>query len=181
MLNKFFVDKIEEQMLPFMNLVENFSKTDDDIINVFDRANQYMTEPLRKEVNDFVMDARLYADVDASFTRLIKRMKGTKLSEVFDNLWLCSKHNSNYEEVIKDIKRSIKEYLRSKEIRKAILNSAKVDVTALFIAGIIIINILEDFLTGNVWETLISSYVGIGIIIYCAVIMLITIYMIFWR
>ena len=50
-------------MLPFLNLVENFSKSEDDIVNILDRANEYMTNPLKDIINDFVMDARLYADL----------------------------------------------------------------------------------------------------------------------
>lgn len=174
-------NKVEEQMLPFINLMENFSKSGDDIITIMDRANQYMKEPLREIINDFVMDVRLYADMEKSFDVLLKKLEGTKLRDVIKNIQICSMHDSDYSEVLQDARASIKEYLKSKAIRNAIKNSARVDVTALLVAGILIVQILNSFLSDTVIHMLFSSYIGIGIILYCVIVVLVAVYVLFGR
>ncbi|MDD6572336.1 MAG: hypothetical protein PUF12_08155 [Thermoflexaceae bacterium] len=181
MLRKFYVDRLEEQMLPFLNLVENFSKSEDDIVNILDRANEYMTNPLKDIINDFVMDARLYADLEQSFLKVIKRLEKTKLADVFRSLWICSEHDANYAGVIQDAKISVKEYLKFKSIRNAVKNSARVDVAALLMAGILIVRILNSFLSETVLSILISGYIGIGIMVYCGACLLFAGYYLFWR
>lgn len=161
--------------------MENFSKSDDDIVNILDRANQYMTDPLKTVINDFVMDVRLYADMKKSFEKLCRKLDKTKLSDVFRSIQICSEHDSNYTEVIEDAKSSVKQYMSSKTIQKAIINSARADMAALVIAGIMIIKILNSFLSEDVAVILFSSYIGIGIMVYCVIILCLAVYFLFWR
>lgn len=179
-LKRWYCNQIENQMLSFMNLIENFSAADDDIVNICDRANQYMEEPLKEIINDFVMEARLYGDLDAAFDKTATKLKGTKLREVFQNLKICSHHTTDYAEVIGDARSSVKEYLKSKVVRKAVINSARVDLAALVIAGDIILKILNEFLSRHVFAMLGESFIGIVIMLYCAVILLWGIYYLFW-
>lgn len=179
-LKRLFCNQVENQMLSFMNLIENFSAADDDIVNICDRANQFMEEPLRGIINDFVMEARLYGELDAAFDKTAARLKGTKLREVFQNLKICSRHTTDYGEVISDARGSIKEYLKSKSVRKAVRNSARVDFAALVIAGGFIVRILNEFLSQDVFSILLASFIGIAIVLYCAVILLWGIYYLFW-
>ncbi len=168
-------------MMSFLNLVENFSKSEEDIVNIMDRANQYITAPLQDVINDFVMEARLYGNLTESFDKLCKRLEGTKLSDVFWSLKICSEHDANYTEVLYDAKISVKEYLKSKTIQKAIRNSARIDMAALVAAEWLIIRIMDSFLTQKVGTILFSSYIGIGIVAYCVVIFILAVYVLFWR
>lgn len=179
-LKRLVCNQIEKQMLSFMNLIENFSAADDDIVNICDRANQYMEEPLKEIINDFVMEARLYGDLDAAFDKVAARLSGTKLRDVFQNLKICSHHTTGYAEVIGDVRSFVKEYLKSKSIRNAVINSARVDLAALVIAGVIILKILNEFLSQNVLVILGASFMGIAIMLYCSVILLWGIYYLFW-
>lgn len=175
-LKKYRINKIEKQMLSFITLVECFGRTDDDLISVLDRANQYMGEPLKTIISDFVIDARIYGNIDNSFEMVKERLEGTKLYDIFWELKLCSIYDADYKTVINDARNSVKEYLKSKELTKAMVDSARVDVISLFGAGLLVIRILEQFISGSVWDTLCSSYIGIAIIIYCVVITVICFY-----
>ncbi len=175
------ISRLEEQLLSFLNLVENFSKSDDDIVNILDKASQYINEPLKSVINDFVLDARLYADMDSSFDKLYKAVANTRYVDVFKSLQICSKYDSNYGEIVNDARVSIKEYLKSMVIRKAIINSARIDLCALVIGGGVVCNILNTFLSKSVISILLSSYIGIGILIYCFIVVGIAVYYLFWR
>ncbi|MGN0160503.1 MAG: hypothetical protein ACI4AQ_03855 [Lachnospiraceae bacterium] len=169
-------EKIEEQMMTFLNLIEYFSKTSDDIINILDRANQYMKDPLFSIVNDFVMEVRLYANLNDSFGRVCKSLDGTRMSEVFRILRICSEHDANYTEVVRDLKQSFKEYQKSQKIRKAIINSARIDMMALLFACYIVMGMLDDFLTIPAVVVCCESPIGIGILIYGIIIIGISVY-----
>ncbi len=175
------INRLEEQIISFLNLVENFSKSDDDIVNILDKTSQYINEPLKSIINEFVLDARLYADLDTSFEKLYKAVAGTRYVGVFKSLQICSKYDSNYAEIVSDARVSIKEYLKSSAIRKAIINSARIDLCALLIGGVIVCNILNGFLSRDVFGILSDSYIGIVIILYCLAVIGVAIYYLFWR
>lgn len=167
--------------MSFVNLIESFSKSDDDLINILDRANQYIREPLYGIINEFVMDVRLYASPDESFEKLLNQLKNTKYEDVFICLWICSRHDSNYHEVIRDIKVSVKEYIKSKENQKAIKDSAKIDIIALLVAGFYVVNILNGFLGESVYNILFSGVAGVLISIYCLIVSIVAVLLIFGR
>lgn len=167
---------IEDQMMTFLNLLENFSRTSDDIIYLLDRTNQYMKEPVYGMVNDFVLEARLYANLKVSFEKVCHRFKGTKMEEIFHVLWICSEHDANYAEVISDLKLSIKEYLKSKKIRKAIINSARVDLAALLFAGYFVLEMLDDFLCASAIGVCFGTPIGVALLVYSMVIIGISVY-----
>lgn len=180
-MNRCQKERIDDMTINFMNLIENFSQNEDDLINIIDRANQYVQEPLHGILYGFVMDARLSADLEQAIQTLCQKLHGTKLEEVFWMLYICSMHDANYCEVIKDSKVTVKEYMKSKVIRKAIVNSARVDVIALLFAALFVIKILNDFLSSSVFSILLSGYIGIAIIGYCVLVVLGTVYYLFWR
>lgn len=180
-MNKVQRKQIDEQTISFLNLIENFSKTEDDIINIFDKANQYMKEPLKGIINQFVLDSRLNGNIDEAFEKLIKKLCGTKLSDVIESLKICSEHDSNYEMVVSDSKKSVNVYLKSLSVRNAIRNSARVDMAALVLALFIIVKLLNSFLSENIWIIMTGSFIGIGILLYFAAVFMISAYLLFFN
>lgn len=160
---------IDSQTIAFMNLVENFSRTCSDMAEVCDKASFYMREPLKGIIEDFVIDIRLYGDTSQAFGRIYVRLKGCKLLEIFKSFEICQKHEGDFARIVKDAKLSVREFDKSMTIRRAIISSARGDLAALLGAGVIVVIMLDDFLGSSVWEILSSSYIGIGIMLYCIV------------
>ncbi len=170
---------LEAQMLMFINLIDSFSGLEDDLIHILDRVNQYLKDPLHGILEEFMLEARLGGNSDEAYETLLHRLSHTKLFDVIQALKICSEHDCNYGEVIGDLRESVEEYLSSKHTCMAIVNSARVDVLALGLGGGLVIYMLNDFLSKPLWETLTSSYIGWGILGYCALMIGITIVTVF--
>lgn len=160
------IQQINNQTIAFMNLVENFSRTSTDIAQVCDKAAYYMKEPLKGIVEDFVTDIRIYGDNAKAFEKIQKELEGCKLLEIFKSFEICERHEGNFSKIVEDSKRSAREFDRSIMIRRAIVANARGDLFALIAASVIVLVMLNDFLTRNVWEMLSASPIGIGILVY---------------
>lgn len=163
------VKMINDQTIIFMNLIENFSRSSQDMAEVCDRASFYIKDPLKKIVEEFVTDIRLYADEQRAFRNIYVKLKGCKLLEVFRSFEICSLHEGNFADIVRDSKKSVREFDKSITIRRAIIASARTDLVALIAAGVMVVFMLEDFLSDNIWNTLTGSYIGIAIIVYCVI------------
>jgi hypothetical protein len=155
-----------------MNLVENFSRTSSDMAEVCDRASFFIHEPLKGIVEEFVADIRLYGDSERAFVKIGKKLKGCKLAEIFKSFEVCQRHEGNFADIVRDAKKSVREFDKSMTVRRAIVASARGDLAALVGAGIMVFMMLNDFLSKGVWEILTGSYIGIGILVYCGICLL---------
>lgn len=172
MKSKRKIQQINDQTIAFMNLVENFSRTSSDIAEVCDKAAFYMQEPLKSIIEDFVADMRIYGDDTKAFHRILRKLEGSKLYEIFKSFEICGKHEGNFAKIVEDSKKSVREFEKSIVIRRAIIANARGDLLALLVAGIIVFMMLNDFLSEGVLEVLCASPIGIAIIGYLFVCLL---------
>lgn len=173
------IQQINNQTIAFMNLVENFSRTSTDIAQVCDKAAYYMREPLKSIVEDFVTDIRIYGDNDKAFQKIQKELVGCKLQEIFKSFEICQRHEGNFAKIVEDSKQSAREFDKSIMIRRAIVANARGDLAALLVASGIVLLMLNDFMTKNVWEMLSASPIGIGILAYEGLCLVLVVWVIF--
>jgi len=152
-------DKIDNEMLTMLNIMENYSGSTDDILNIIGGTYGYLKEPLRSYLEEFYTETSVTGDKGAAFQKLEVRIENDRLRDTIRNLEICSRHDANYREVIEDSKRSLKEYLRAKEKRKAITTNGRIEI-ALTVAMSIGTVIAFDGMMGGVVNSLMSSFIG---------------------
>lgn len=62
-------NKIEEHLLSTMNILENFSKSSTDLVHIIDRSSKLISEPLKTEFANTVIQARGSGDPDSALDR----------------------------------------------------------------------------------------------------------------
>lgn len=164
--NNLYIRKINDQTITFMNLVESFSKSSSDMTEVLDKAAYYLDEPLKNILEDFVSEIRLYGDNKQAFKKIYVKLKGCKLLEIFKSFEICDRHEGNFAEIAKEAKKSAIEFDKSIAVRRAIVGSARVDLLSMIGAGMMVLYMLNDFLSKSVFDILLSNYIGIGILVY---------------
>lgn len=167
--------KIEDGLLQFANLIENYSRTSDDIVGIFGKVYRYLDEPLRSGVAECYSEAITTGDFSKACTRLSKVMGNPQLTNLLSNIEICARHEANYEAVTKSNKRIIRERLAEEEIRREMANSARLQVLILVIIGAIIVMILNRMTNGTLFQSLLYTKQGnaifagiIGFVMYSA-------------
>lgn len=169
-LSGIYYNRLENEIMTFLNLVENFSKTDNDIVQIFKKALFYLDEPLKGLLLEFCNEAESIGDTAAAFNNLSARIEHAKCRELFRNLQVCSKYEANYDEVIKDCRMSMIDYLAVKADRKAIINNGRAEIVILIISAVGIIFLFSG-ITSDLWNVLINTFIGNIILFYCFVIL----------
>lgn len=152
-------DKIDSQMLTMLNIMENYSGSTDDILSIIGGTYGYLKEPLRSYLEEFYTETSITGDIGASFQKLEVRIENERLRDTIRNLEICSRHDANYREIIEDSKRSLKEYLRAKEKRKAITVNGRIEITVTIAMAIGTV-VMFDGLMGGIMEALLDTFIG---------------------
>ena len=167
-------EKVEGNILTFVNLLENYSQTNDDIVIIFGKTYEYLEEPLRGYIELFYEESISTGDVTKAFRNLENRIENTRFKEIIRNLEICSRHEANYQEIIKDCRYNLKEYLKFKQKKKAIIQNGRASLSMALGTSGFLVYMFSGFVP-NLSEILITSPIGNAIILYCIVIVAICI------
>lgn len=134
--------KTEKEILSFVNLVENYSKTSDDIISIFGKITPYVAEPLKSALDDCYAEARSTGDTEQALLHLQYKVEHEKFRETIRNIEIASRHQADYAAVIKDQRAVIAEYLRNEREKAAIIRSGRIEIVILFLLGVFLLFLL---------------------------------------
>lgn len=170
--------KLEENLMTLLNLIDNFNKTEDDIVQIFKKTIAYVDEPLKGLLQDFCSEVKASGDVNQAFDNLGSKIEHKKCRLLIRNLQVCARYETNYSLVVKDLRSSMIDYLAIKAERKAIIANGRAELVILLISAALIISLFAN-ITGDIKNLLFNSFIGNVMLIYCAVVALICIVVMF--
>lgn len=163
---------IEEDMGVFLDMLDAYSKSSDDIVDIMGKTYPSLSEPLMGYVEEFYYEA-INVGEETAFRHLEYKIPNTKLKEILGNLQLCSRNLTDYGTIVTDSQEQLRVYLEGKRERTdARINGGMELLTFAIIAGIIFV-MIGNFAETNVWEMLLGTFVGQLIILYFVVLIII--------
>lgn len=164
--------KTEDSLMTFMNLLENYSGMEDELIALFSRISIFLSDPIKTAVEQCCIEAEMSGNKGQAVRNLEKRIAHEKFQELVRNLEICSRYEANYGEIIKDSRSLLREYLAAVKERKAILNNARIEIALIIACSGVVFWMVNDFTEKGILIILLGSTVGNIILLYCIVMIL---------
>ena len=159
--------KIENQIIHFLNMIENYTKTHDNIITIFGKVYPFLEEPLATAVKECYVEATNTGDMSMAFRKLETKVVHDKFSEILRNLELCSRYEANYQAVVSTSRDIMTNYIKSRKKIKSIADNAKIDFGIIMFCMVILFGMIDSFIeNGGIIDVLTSSTAGMVIIAY---------------
>lgn len=158
--------KTERQLMIFINLLENYSRTSDDLVDIIAKTEKYLGEPLNSAIRKFSWEAQHVGETEIAILHLKEKIPHRKFQEIIQNLNICRSHDTNYEEVIADIRISMQQYLKAKEEKNSIRQGTRGSILIMMIVGCFIIRLVNGFVQGGLYRLLRSNFIGLIILFY---------------
>ena len=178
MMTGVYFNKLESNIMTLLNLVENFNKSDDDIVQIFRKSIAYVEEPLSDLLTLFCSEAETMGDVKKAFDNLQARIEHKRFRQLLRNLQVCFRYETDFDQVIKDCRKSMIDYLAVKSERKAIILNGRMEVIILLACSVLIVFLFASMTTG-MQDLLFSTFIGRIILTYCFIVLMICIVMMF--
>lgn len=168
--------RVEENVMTFINLVENYSKTNNDLISIMGKVHYYLEEPLKTQVEECYYLGQRTGDVDLALDTLQRSVQHGKFKEIIRNLIICSHYEANYEDVVEDSRDMLLTYLAGKRERAEMARNARIELSILLAACIVVFFMIQSFLGESILALLQSNIIGMIILIYLALIVLLVLF-----
>lgn len=167
--------RVEKNVMTFINLVENYSKTNNDLISIMGKVYYYLDEPLRTQVEECYYLGQRTGDVDLALDTLQRNVQHSKFKEIIRNLIICSHYEANYEDVVEDSRDMLLAYLSGKREMAEMARNARIELSLLLGACFVVFYMIQSFVGENIIKLLQSKFIGTCILAYCALVILVVI------
>lgn len=164
--------KAEEQLLPFMNLIGNYSYTEDDLVSIFGRIVPYLEEPYRGAVEECYLYAKATGDTLTAFRELGMKIPHEQFQRLMRNLEICCQHEANYAEIIDDSREMLQDYLKNKKEQEALKKNARIELLLLLGGCLLVLRMIDGMTERGILELLQSTLPGKIMLLYCGGVLL---------
>lgn len=159
--------RAEEQLLPFMNLIGNYSYTEDDLISIFGRIVPYLEQPYKSAVEECYLYAKSTGDTVTAFRELALKIPHEQFQRLMRNLEICCQHEANYGEIIEDSREMLQDYLKNKKEREAVKKNARAELLILLGGCLLTLWMIDGLTERGILELLESTFAGRLMLVYC--------------
>lgn len=170
--------RTEAIMLQFMNIVDNFSKTSDDLINILEKSSKYIDEPLSSQIYDAVIEAKNTGDTLLALQELQEKVKNKHFKVLIRNLEISSRFETNYSDIIEDCRDIFHNYIRTEKEKRSLRINGILEIFAMLACGAFCITILGELTEeGNIVNALwYGGLVGKGLLIFLIIAVVASLY-----
>ena len=168
--------KVEENIVSFMNLIENYSKTNNDLITIFGKVYPFLDEPLKSHVQEAYLLGKRTGNTDLALDTLQNSVQHKRFREIIRNLSICSHYEANYEEIIEDSRAQLMEYLAGKRERAAMVRNARIEMLILCGTSYVVMRMMGVFVGQSIIAALRQTLVGQFILIYLIIVLAVIVF-----
>lgn len=170
--------KTESMLLQFMNIVDNFSKTSNDLISILEKSSKYIDEPLSSQIYDAVIDAKNTGNSSVALHTLQDKVKNKHFKVLIRNLEISSRFETNYSEIVEDCRDIFHDYIKNEKEKHNIRVNGLLEILTMAVCGGASVYLIADISdSGNVIQMLLNGGVfGYFILGYIIAAIVITIY-----
>lgn len=173
----------ESVMLSFMNIIDNFSRTSDDIINILEKSSRYVDAPLGPQIYDAVLEAKNSGDTVQAMQSLQDKVKNKHFKVLMRNLEISSRYEANYSDIVEDCRDIFHEYIQSEKEKRNIRLNGLLEIGIMLVCGGLCVYLLGDMTeNGDIIRTLQEGgRVGTAILIYLVVSVIAALYIMIFK
>ena len=173
-------NRIEKNLIAFLNLLDNFSTTEGEITAILYKVSRFLEPPLSTILQECYFQTQITGDTSRALFELQEKASHPKFKEIIRNLEVCSRYDADYASVVSSNRKNIQDYMAYRKKRRSIINVAKTELFLLVLMAVFLLGLINVLLQTNVWEIAFRTAAGRAILgfmvlvlagFYCSVVL----------
>lgn len=150
----------DEGLLKFLDFLGNYSLTSGEVTGVLQQVSGYLEEPLRTVLEECYYEAQMSGDSGIALLSMAEKIQHPKFKELVRNLEITMRYSADFTVLVSQSRRSVREYMRMRQERKALASEAWVNILILGGMTVVILKAVEALIGIPIEEILLHSWVG---------------------
>jgi len=169
---------VQDNIIKFLNIIENFAATSNDLITILERTAGYLENPLKDMLLRCVAEARGSGDRRFALIHLQDEIQNSYFKELIRALRIGSNYEANYAEIIEDSRETIQKSLKYEEEKETIKKNGRVDMLVLLAVGCVCALVSSEITEMTLIQ--LFTQTGLGgfiLLVYMVIVVLVIIYL----
>lgn len=150
----------DEGLLKFLDFLGNYSLTSGEVTGVLQQVSGYLEEPLKTALEECYYEAQMSGDTSIALLSMAEKIQHPKFKELVRNLEITMRYSADFTILVSQSRRSVREYMRLRQERKALASEAWVNILILGGMTVVILKAVEALIGVPIEELLLHSWVG---------------------
>lgn len=152
----------DEGLLKFLDFLGNYSLTSGEITSVLGQVGEYLEEPLKSALEECCYEAQMTGDTGIALLSMAEKIQHPKFKELVRNLEISMRYSADFTVLVSQSRRSVREYMRMRQERKALAGEAWVSIIILGAMTVVILMALEALIGIPIEDILWHTWIGRG-------------------
>ncbi len=150
----------DEGLLKFLDFLGNYSLTSGEITAVLGQVGEYLEEPLKSALEECCYEAQMTGDAGIALLSMAEKIQHPKFKELVRNLEISMRYSADFTVLVSQSRRSVREYMRMRQERKALAGEAWVSIIILGAMTVVILMALEALIGIPIEDILWQTWLG---------------------
>lgn len=161
--------RTEEDVMKFINLLENINYSETRLDQIFRRAVPYLKNPLKDIVEQFCHEVDAGISTEMALANMIDRVDHKKLKILLKSFQISNSKEQNYSEIIEENRDIMREYIAERKERENIKKNAFVELCIIALMGLVVIYLFSSMVE-NMYMLMFSTLSGQVLCVYLFVV-----------
>lgn len=124
-------EAVDANLLKFLDFLGNYSVTAGEVTGIFNQISRYMEEPLKSALDECYYEAQTSGDACLALLSLAEKIEHPRFKELVRNIEISARYSADFKLLVNSSRRAVREHLRTRQERKALLREALVNMALL--------------------------------------------------
>ena len=163
-------DRVEDELLPFINSIDAYAASTDDIISIFEKSIPVLNGPLKDAVYKAVEQSKRTGNCSEVLRNLEDSIEHPFFKKLIRNLEISSRHSANYKDIITECRYQLDEAASNAKKLEKIYKDGRHDIILVIIAGTACVTMALTGMLGypvgeffsQMWDSIMGRFILTG-------------------
>lgn len=151
---------VNDNLIKFLDFLGNYSITAGEVTGIFSQISKYLDEPLRSVLDACYYEAQTSGDVSLALLSMAEKIEHPRFKELVRNMEVSVRYSADFTALVHNSRRAVREHLRTRQERKALVNEALINILILAGMSVVILIMVEQLIGTSIKQILFYSLPG---------------------
>lgn len=151
---------VNDNLMKFLDFLGNYSITAGEVTGVLNQISKYMEEPLRSVLDECYYEAQTSGDSGLALLAMAEKIEHPRFKELVRNMEISIRYSADFSALVRSSRRAVREHMRTRQERKAMVNEALVNMLILAGMAVVILAAVEQLIGTSMREILFVTWPG---------------------
>ncbi len=151
---------VNENLMKFLDFLGNYSITVGEVTGILNQISKYLDEPLRSALEECYYESQTSGDVSLALLSMAEKIEHPRFKELVRNMEISLRYSADFTTLVSSSRRAVREYMRTRQERKSLVNEALVNMMILLGMSVVILVIVEQLIKTSMRQILFETLPG---------------------